>query len=61
MASMYGVFHGPNGLKKIALKIHELTVLLDKALNKINVKQLNQNYFDTLLIEGPSEKIKKNC
>ena len=59
MASMYGVFHGPNGLKKIALKIHELTVLLDKALNKINVKQLNQNYFDTLLIEGPSEKIKK--
>ncbi len=59
MASMYGVFHGPKGLKKIALKIHELTVLLDKALNKINVKQLNQNYFDTLLIEGPSEKIKK--
>ena len=27
MASMYGVFHGPNGLKNIALKIHELAVM----------------------------------
>jgi glycine dehydrogenase len=58
MASMYGVFHGPQGLKKIALKIHELAVILDSALTKIGVRQLNKNYFDTLLIEGPSEKIK---
>jgi glycine dehydrogenase len=58
MASMYGVFHGPQGLKKIALKIHELAVILDSALTKIGVRQLNKNYFDTLLIEGHSEKIK---
>ena len=58
MASMYGVFHGPNGLKKIAQRIHELAVLLENALNKIGFKQLNENYFDTLLFEGPSEKIK---
>ena len=58
MASMYGVFHGPDGLKSIALKIHELTVLLDNSLNKIGVKQFNKNYFDTLLLKGPTEKIK---
>ena len=58
MASMYGVFHGPNGLKKIAQRIHELAVLLENALNKIGFKQLNENYFDTLLFEGPSKKIK---
>ena len=58
MASMYGVFHGPDGLKSIALKIHELTVLLDNALNKIGVKQFNKNYFDTLHLKGPTEKIK---
>ena len=58
MASMYGVFHGPEGLKKIAQRIHELAVLLENALNKIGLKQLNKNYFDTLLLEGPSEKIK---
>ena len=58
MASMYGVFHGPNGLKNIALKIHELAVLLENSLEKIGIKQLNQNYFDTLYLKGPSEKIK---
>ncbi len=58
MASMYGVFHGPWGLKKIALKIHELTVLLENSLKKIGIKQLNKNYFDTLFCEGPSEKIR---
>ena len=56
MASMYGVFHGPKGLKSIALKIHELTVILDNALNKIGIKQLNKNYFDTLLLKGPTEE-----
>ena len=58
MASMYGVFHGPEGLKNIALKIHYLTVTLEKVLAKIGVKQLNKSFFDTLLIEGPSHKIK---
>jgi glycine dehydrogenase len=58
MASMYGVFHGPEGLKNIALKIHYLTVTLEKVLAKIGVKQLNKSFFDTLLIEGPSQKIK---
>ena len=58
MASMYGVFHGPDGLKSIALKIHELTVLLDNSLKKIGIKQFNKNYFDTLLVKGPTEKIK---
>ena len=58
MASMYGVFHGPIGLKEIAKKIHGLAVLLENALNKIGIKQLNENYFDTLLLEGSSEKIR---
>jgi len=58
MASMYGVFHGPKGLKRIALKIHELTVLLENSLKKIGIKQLNKNYFDTLFCEGPSKKIR---
>jgi glycine dehydrogenase len=58
MASMYGVFHGPSGLKNIALKIHELAVLLENSLEKIGIKQLNQNYFDTLHLKGPSEKIR---
>ena len=59
MASMYAVFHGPKGLKRIASKIHELAVNLDNALSKLGIIQLNKNYFDTLLCKGPCYNIKK--
>ena len=59
MASMYAVFHGPKGLKRIASKIHELAVNLDNALSKLGIIQLNKNYFDTLLCKGPCDNIKK--
>ena len=59
MAGMYGVFHGAEGLKKIAKNIHKLTILLESNLSKIGIKQLNKFYFDTLRLELPSKKIKK--
>ena len=59
MAGMYGVFHGAEGLKKIAKNIHKLTILLENNLSKIGIKQLNKFYFDTLRLELPSKKIKK--
>ena len=51
MASMYGVYHGPEGLKKIASRVHGLAKVLDKGLKKLEFKQLNDMYFDTLLVE----------
>ncbi len=51
-------FTAQNGLKNIALKIHKLALLLENSLEKIGIKQLNQNYFDTLHLKGPSEKIR---
>lgn len=48
MASMYGVYHGPHGLKKIAEKTHGLAKTLTHGLDKVGVKQLNKDYFDTL-------------
>jgi glycine dehydrogenase len=51
MASMYGVYHGPDGLKKISSRIHGLTKVLDKGLKKLEFKQTNEVYFDTLHIE----------
>ena len=59
MASMYAVFHGPKGLRRIASKIHELTVSLENSLKKIGIDQLNKNYFDTLHCKGPSNTIKE--
>ena len=48
MAGMYAVYHGPQGVKLIAERIHGLTVLLAKALGELGYEQLNEAYFDTL-------------
>jgi glycine dehydrogenase len=60
MAGMYGTYHGPHGIKKIAAKIHGLTKALEAALKQLGFAQLNHQYFDTLLIDGNglSDKIK---
>ncbi len=64
MAGMYGVYHGKDGIKKIALNIHQMASLLAAELQKLGYKQLNPDYFDTLLIEisdtSQIEKIKSS-
>lgn len=50
MAGMYAVYHGPAGLKKIAQRIHSLTRTLDEGLKTLGLRQLNENYFDTLKV-----------
>ncbi|MCB0489386.1 MAG: aminomethyl-transferring glycine dehydrogenase [Cyclobacteriaceae bacterium] len=51
MAGMYAVYHGPEGLKKIALRIHGLAKALDNGIKATGLKQVNENYFDTLKVE----------
>ena len=48
MSGMYAVYHGPEGLKKIALRIHGLARALEENLKALGIEQLNENYFDTL-------------
>jgi len=52
MAGMYGVYHGPKGLREIAEKIHGLTLVLNKALANLGIAQANATFFDTLKITG---------
>jgi glycine dehydrogenase len=59
MAGIYAVYHGPDGLKRIAGKIHKLTKVLDKSLSKLGYKQINKNYFDTLHIDLGDDSIQK--
>ena len=51
MAGMYGVYHGPKGLKAIALDIHQNTMLLAEGLKQLGFVQKNSSFFDTLLVE----------
>ncbi|AZQ44063.1 aminomethyl-transferring glycine dehydrogenase [Nonlabens ponticola] len=48
MAGMYGVYHGPRGLKYIATKVHQHAATLADAIEKLGVYQTNENFFDTL-------------
>jgi glycine dehydrogenase len=52
MAGMFGVYHGPEGIKRMASKVHGLTKTLANALEELGFKQLNDNYFDTLHVES---------
>jgi glycine dehydrogenase len=55
IAGMYAVYHGPQGLKTIASRIHRLTGILAEGLKAAGVKVLTQQYFDTLLVETKAE------
>lgn len=52
MAAMYAVFHGAEGLKKIATRVHSLASAAAQALEKIGITQTNSYYFDTLHIQN---------
>ncbi len=52
MAGMYAVYHGPEGLKKIAGRVHGLTVSLAQALSSLGYTIDNKNYFDTIKIHA---------
>jgi glycine dehydrogenase len=57
MAGMYAVYHGPEGLRRIARRVHALTCLLGAALRSFGHDVGTAHYFDTLrvrLAEGTS-------
>ena len=51
MASMYAVFHGPEGLKAIAQRIHRKTVRLVKGLESLGYAVEPKEFFDTITVE----------
>lgn len=51
MASMYAVFHGPEGLKAIAQRIHRKTVRLAKGLESLGFTVEPKAFFDTVTVE----------
>ena len=54
MAGFYAVYHGAEGLRDIAGRIHSYAGFLAKELETLGYKQLNKNFFDTLMIELPA-------
>ncbi|WP_316151863.1 aminomethyl-transferring glycine dehydrogenase [Cupriavidus sp. BIC8F] len=51
MASMYAVYHGPQGLKRIAQRVHRLAATLAAGLEALGFARTNATFFDTLTVE----------
>ena len=51
MAAMYAIYHGPEGLTRIARRIHGLAQILNSAVQKYGFKPLNKEFFDTLTFD----------
>lgn len=51
MASMYAVFHGPDGIKAIAQSVHQKTVRLAMGLEKLGYTVEPDVFFDTITVE----------
>jgi glycine dehydrogenase len=51
MAAMYGVYHGPDGLRAIASRVHAQARLLEAQLGRLGLSQRNTQYFDTLCVD----------
>ena len=67
IAGMYGVYHGPDGLKHIASRIHGFTALTKKLLESLDVEVQTTEYFDTVsfrmersLLEPVATKLEVN-
>lgn len=55
MAAAYAVYHGPEGLKKIAERTHALTSLTAKALGELGYEVLTEAFFDTIRVKVVDE------
>jgi glycine dehydrogenase len=53
MASMYAVYHGAEGIKRIALNIHSTAGIISSGLENLGYLQRNKNFFDTLNVLLP--------
>ena len=51
MSSFYAIYHGPDGLKEIALRVHQKAKVLAHNLTANGFKLVENTFFDTLVVE----------
>ncbi len=55
MSSFYAVYHGQEGIKAIAARIHAIASFIATELEVLGYKQLNDTFFDTIKIKVPDK------
>ncbi|MPZ66529.1 MAG: aminomethyl-transferring glycine dehydrogenase [Pseudonocardiaceae bacterium] len=54
MASMYAVYHGPDGLRSIAVRAHRMAAVLAAGLREAGIEVVHREFFDTVLARVPA-------
>src|SRR5216117_2260617 len=55
VAAMYAVYHGPEGLRRIARRVHAHTATLAEGLEKLGFSLAYREFFDTVAVEVPQD------
>ena len=58
IASMYAVYHGPEGLRRIAQRVHGLTLVLAEGLRRLGCEVGNAPVFDTIWVKPHGKSVK---
>ena len=53
MAAMYGVYHGPDGLRRIAQRVAQQALLLREMLLEAGEELVHDDFFDTISVRVP--------
>ncbi|KAL7752895.1 glycine decarboxylase subunit P [Sorochytrium milnesiophthora] len=53
MSAMYAVYHGPQGLKDIAQRVHNVALVFAEGVRQLGHKVVNDSFFDTVTIQLP--------
>jgi len=63
IASMYAVYHGPEGLARIARNVHRSAAVLARGLAALGWRIASKHFFDTVTVEtgGPTEEIRRRA
>src|SRR5947209_11241243 len=57
MASMYAVYHGPDGLREIAYRAHRMAAVLAAGLRSGGIEVAPEAFFDTVLARVPGRAV----
>ena len=60
ISGMYAVYHGPDGIKEIALRVNQFTRLLAVSLKNAGIDLVHNAYFDTIRFKAEGWKTKAN-
>ena len=55
MAAMYAVYHGPEGLARIAQRVHRLTAIAAHGLRQAGIELAAEHFFDTVTVRVPGQ------